>query len=311
MPVGTPELDKILVVDDDDATREAIAETLREAGFQVCPIGDASMPIAGIVAGFQPDLVLLDVNLGVRDGFDVFRDLRQLEEARDVPVIFMSGSALGETSVVRALKGGACDFLRRPFGNHELIARVGVALRNRRAQLELHRLGTTDALTGLFNRRAFFDALERERRRAQRNRSSLSIVAIDIDRFKLVNDTYGHPAGDRVLQGVGRVLQNHCRVTDIVGRLGGEEFAAILPGTEPAGAIGLAEKLRMAIAGLQVEISSRVVLQITASFGLATANGVRLLTADDSLGLLARADAALYDAKRAGRDRVELAPAAV
>src|SRR5688500_2667523 len=195
---STRQLDRILVVDDDLSARMALAHTLLEAGFQVWQTGSGTVALAA-VESCSPDIIVLDVDMPVMDGFELYRRIRQLDEGREVPVLFVSGHRVDEVSVVRALSNGASDFLRRPFGKHELLARIEVALRNRFMQLELERLGTTDALTQLANRRAFFDCLEKERKRAHRTETQLSIVVLDIDRFKAINDTHGHPSGDRVL----------------------------------------------------------------------------------------------------------------
>jgi diguanylate cyclase (GGDEF)-like protein len=306
VPVFPSGLDRILLVDDDLALRMAISQSLLQAGLQVWQTGNAAVALQSITS-CAPDVLLLDVELPQMNGFELYDKLRATEEGRDVPVIFMSGSRLDESSVVRGLSLGASDYLRKPFGNNELVARVAGALRSRRTQLELLRLGTTDGLTQLLNRRAFFEALERERRRAERTSTPMSVLLFDIDHFKQVNDTYGHPAGDRVLLSMSRLVQSQCRVTDVIGRIGGEEFALVLPATDLEGARGMAEKLREAIASLETDIGFHTVLKVTASFGVASAPGPTFLTPDTAVALLADADAALYLAKRGGRDRVEVA----
>ncbi len=304
----TRQLDRVLVVDDDLCARMALAHTLLEAGFQVWQTGSGNVALAAVQT-CTPDIVVLDVEMPVMDGFELYRRIRQLDEGREVPVIFISGTRVDEVSIVRALSNGASDFLRRPFGKQELLARIEVTLRNRFVQLELERLGTTDALTQLANRRAFFDLLEKERRRAHRAETPLAAIVLDIDRFKTINDTHGHPAGDRVLRAVGRALASGCRATDVVGRVGGEEFAVVCPCTDEGGAQGLAEKLRANVSAVEVDIGYRTFLRVTASFGIAAAFGPTLASPEDAHALLARADTALYDAKRAGRDRIELAKA--
>ena len=297
--------DRILVVEDDLTLRMTIAAALRDAGLQVWQTGSASVAAAAI-ATCAPDVVLLDAELQDGNGFALYAEMRRLEQGRDVPVIFMSGARLDEKTVVDALSAGAADYMRKPFGVGELVARVTVALRTRRAQLDLVRLSTTDALTGLLNRRAFFEALERERRRAERYGQPLSLAILDLDHFKSVNDEHGHAAGDRVLSATGRLVQQMLRSSDVGGRIGGEEFAFILPATDGDGAIAFAEKIRVAIGACGVDVGEPSRLCVTASVGVACAPGHHLAATESAITLLAGADAALYAAKRAGRNRVAL-----
>ncbi|MEO8875967.1 MAG: diguanylate cyclase, partial [Polyangiaceae bacterium] len=168
---------------------------------------------------------------------------------------------------------------------------------------DARRLAASDALTGLMNRRAFVDAMERERSRAVRHALPFSFVMIDVDHFKSVNDTFGHAAGDLVLQTVARVLNAIARRSDIVGRWGGEEFVVALPQTSEAGARVAGERLRRAISDASCKLPGGGTIQITASLGIASTD-----TIWDSEAIVARADAAMYQAKSRGRNRVEIAP---
>ena len=163
---------------------------------------------------------------------------------------------------------------------------------------------TTDSLTGLANRRTLDEELVLEWRRADRVGDSLAFILLDLDDFKLVNDTHGHQAGDAVLRAVGEVLLGGVRQVDLAGRYGGEEFALILPETDLPGAIKLAERLRLALETTPVELAEGKTLQVTASFGVALKD--ELPSADE---LVAVADEALYAAKRAGKNRVMPDPA--
>ena len=169
----------------------------------------------------------------------------------------------------------------------------------KRVELELVRLAATDSLTGLPNRRFFLEVANREVERVRRFEVPLSVVMIDIDHFKSINDTYGHAAGDEALRQVAALLSPCLRAVDVIARLGGEEFALLLPGTNEAGAEILSEKLRKALASTSVQAGPETV-RITASFGAADVH----LTDRDIDASLERADAALYSAKHAGRDRV-------
>lgn len=175
---------------------------------------------------------------------------------------------------------------------------------SRRLAEELERVSRTDSLTGLANRRALGDQLAREVNRANRVGTPMSLIMIDIDRFKRVNDTHGHEAGDRVLVAVAMALRGGLRDYDAVGRWGGEEFLALLPHTDEAGAVSVAEHLRRAVASLAVPCGDEVV-RPTVSLGIAR------LGSDEAIGsCVNRADEALYQAKAAGRDRWMLAPPA-
>jgi diguanylate cyclase (GGDEF)-like protein len=177
---------------------------------------------------------------------------------------------------------------------------AGIAIQNARMFREMQVLAITDSLTGLHNRRHFFDQAGREFDRARRYRHFLSAIMLDIDHFKSFNDAHGHAAGDRVLRAVALLCRKSLREIDILGRYGGEEFAALLPETPLPAAWNAAERLRRGVAELAVE-TEHGNLSVTVSVGLAA------MTDDcpDLPALLARADAALYAAKAAGRNRVE------
>jgi diguanylate cyclase (GGDEF)-like protein len=168
---------------------------------------------------------------------------------------------------------------------------------------ETRRLSTIDTLTGLLNRRAFLDLMERERLRFERHGGAISLLLLDIDHFKRVNDTHGHPAGDAVLQGVARVLTQIARRTDLIARWGGEEFVLGLPQTAEVGARIAAERVRRGIADAAFSVSDGGILRVTASVGMSSSSASWTTEA-----LLAGADEAMYAAKAGGRNRVEWAP---
>ncbi|MCK6512451.1 GGDEF domain-containing protein [Myxococcota bacterium] len=164
---------------------------------------------------------------------------------------------------------------------------------------ELYRLATQDGLTMAYNKRFFLDNIEREFSRARRYRRHLSLILMDLDHFKQINDTYGHLAGDYVLKKTARLIQSHIRREDIFARYGGEEFALLLPETDRPQALGLAEKLRQLVAGQDV-LFDRYAIRVTLSLGAATAD----VETENTHQLLQDADAYLYHAKRSGRNRV-------
>ncbi|HYY63777.1 MAG TPA: GGDEF domain-containing protein [Gaiellaceae bacterium] len=177
-------------------------------------------------------------------------------------------------------------------------AQAGIALENARLHEEVRRQATTDELTNLVNRRRFIEALETELERAKMFGSPLSVVLADLDDFKRINDEYGHHAGDRALTAFGQLLRDHVRDFDVAARLGGEEFAILLPQTTAAAAAIVAARMRDALAGSSIEVSEDASVQLTASFGIAESNPDQ--TTDE---LLRRADDALYAAKRGGKNR--------
>jgi len=202
---------------------------------------------------------------------------------------------------------GAADYVTKPFHPRELLARVQVHLRLkllRQELLETNRhlaeLSTTDALTGLRNRRRFDEALELEIVRATRYDVPLSLAMVDLDHFKQVNDTYGHPVGDRVLAGVGNILQSIVRTSDVAARYGGEELAIILPHTSVGSALVLGERVRSAIESARFDDAD---MRVTASIGVSC---LASLTEKTARALVMSADAAVYAAKDAGRNAVHV-----
>jgi diguanylate cyclase (GGDEF)-like protein len=185
-----------------------------------------------------------------------------------------------------------------------LATQAGIALENARLHERVQRQATTDELTGLVNRRRFLEALETELERSRLFESPLSLVLADLDDFKRVNDEHGHLAGDRALQTFGALLQGHVRKVDVAGRLGGEEFAVLLPETDAESAALVADRMRSALSAEALEVSPGSHISLTASFGIAQVG-----PGQASEQFLSRADAALYEAKAAGKNRVSLARA--
>lgn len=298
---------RLLLVDDDRAMLDYMSKLVREAGYD--PMCASTWTDAlRLFREEKPDLVLLDVMMPTVDGFKLARIIKA-DAPQFVPIILLT--ALDDLeSKRRGMAAGADDFLSKPVTPLELQIRLSSMLRIKdltdqlaRANERLNELATTDALTGLYNRRALYAQLEREFERAQRYRRPLSVVMLDVDHFKQVNDTYGHQIGDRVLQLIGDVLRASIRSADFGARFGGEEFMVLAPetGRETVGV--MAERIRTTVAATSAKAGDGVP-KVTVSLGVATTELVAATTHDE---LVRIADDALYQAKRGGRNRYVIA----
>jgi diguanylate cyclase (GGDEF)-like protein len=289
----------VLVVEDDAGIRALYREVLRMRGHRTVEVerGDEALMEARACA---PDVVVLDLGLPGLDGLGVLAQLKADVALCSVPVIV--STAWDDTATVtQALDGGAHDFVRKPFIPDELAARVDAAVRMKAERDALSADASRDPLTGLPNRRHLTTELEREHALARRGRPAFSVLLLDVDHFKAVNDDRGHQAGDLVLAEIADRLRGRARTSDVVGRWGGEEFLIVAPDTSATGAVSLAEDLRAAVSEAAIEIDGKAVT-VTASVGVAAWERE---TVEE---LVARADQALYEAKKAGRDRVVSAP---
>ncbi len=291
----------VLIADDSLVIRAVVRAHLEEKGYAVVEAEDGIAAVERCAAT-RPDVVLLDIEMPGLDGYEVLARLKGAPELQDIPVVFLT-SRSGMDDVVAALEAGAHDYLRKPFEPQELVARVAAAAQVKKLQDqlrqrndELDRMTRTDALTGLFNRRHLDQELIRQYSIAYRNCTPIAVLLLDIDHFKNVNDTYGHPAGDFVLQEFGRRLGAEVRAGDIAGRWGGEEFLVVLPGADLPAALTAAERIRLAVCRAPVVLNGTQI-PITVSGGCA------LGPLDTPEELVARADAALYEAKVGGRNR--------
>lgn len=298
----------VLVAEDSRVVRAILRAPLRAHGYRVLEASDGEQALACCLRD-RPDVVLLDVEMPILDGHQVLARIKQQPELADVPVVFLTARATTE-DVVQGLRLGAHDYLRKPFEASELLARVSAALRVkslqdelRRRNLELDRMSRTDALTGLCNRRHLEERLNEFVSLGRRHGEDLAAAMIDLDHFKRVNDAAGHPAGDAVLQVAAERLRDILRAEDVLGRWGGEEFLALLPRTDAAGAQLAAERMRQAVADSPIPLPEGGEIQVTASIGAAAGIG------DRAADLISRADVALYEAKAAGRNRVVVASA--
>ncbi|MDD5329423.1 MAG: diguanylate cyclase [Sulfuricella sp.] len=312
----------VMLVDDQSFVAEAIRQQLegdREINFHYCSNPDQAIPTA---LEIRPTVILLDLMMPDVDGLALLRYFRANPQIRDVPVIVLSSR--GEATVkADAFDAGANDYLIKLPDRIEMLARIRYhsnayimklqrdeayrALRESQKKLadtnlELLRLVNFDGLTGLANRRHFDESLHIEWKRAARNNLPLSVMMLDIDYFKLYNDSYGHLKGDEVLRKVAAIIQKSAmRPADQASRYGGEEFVVILPETPASGASLLAEEIRRNVEALNIpHQGSDIASCVTISIGLASA----VPTGDSPLSLVNLADAALYQAKESGRNRV-------
>jgi diguanylate cyclase (GGDEF)-like protein len=291
----------ILVIDDSPDIHPLLDARLGGAGVALRHALTAEDGLA-MAREAPPDLILLDVMLPSQSGFEVCRALREEAVLAAVPVIFLSGA--GEIAdKVHGFDLGAVDYVTKPFEPSELNARVRAALRSKHAQDLLAAQSEVDALTGLRNRGGFERRLREEVAAVARYGRTVSLVMVDLDHFKSVNDTYGHAAGDAVLRRVGELLRDGLRPTDIGCRFGGEEIALILTETPLDGAIRVAERMRVAIESARVEVSGHTLL-VTASFGVASSELASSVDVITPAWMVQLADEALYRAKRTGRNQV-------
>lgn len=300
-------LGRILVVDDNRDNVEIIATRLRFRGYEIDEASDGIRALEQVRKA-PPDLILLDVMLPDIDGYEISRRIKGDDKLPFIPIILVTARDTTQDKVA-GLDAGADDYLTKPINFPELEARVRSMLRIKKLQdeielknRELERVSITDGLTGLFNHRHIHSLLHEEFERADRTGERLTVAMFDLDRFKSVNDTYGHQAGDRVLEQLADILRESAREIDRLGRYGGEEFMALLPDTGIEDGEVFVERVRREVARRPFQIGeNREPLRMTTSAGVATYPHQRI---KDPETLVRLADEALYAAKSSGRNRV-------
>lgn len=289
----------VLVVDDDPDKLALLEAALTLAGYEVRTAGDGVEGLAA-VESFQPDLVVSDIMMPVMNGYELARRIRENPQTRFIPIILQTAGGFRAEDQRKGSEAGALGYFTDPTDIDLLLARVRTLLDFKAYLDTCEEQAFTDHLTGLANRRRFERQLEREVARTLRYGRPFCLMLIDIDRFKQVNDNYGHEAGDEAIKYLARILQEGTRGIDLAARIGGEEFAVILTETSLEGGVEVAERLRVAISEARIPVVGR----IAASIGVAECPESAQISRD----LMASADAALYEAKRNGRDRVSRAP---
>ncbi len=304
---------RILIVDDNTMIRAEIkAVLMKDGAFSHFMEAGDGLTAFKMIMEQPPDVVLCDLVMPGFDGLKFLGLKASRKELEQIPVIILTAEDDLDRKA-EILERGASDYVTKPFHEKELLARVRIhtklkllqdELREKNAQLEA--LSITDPLTGLANRRHLMAKLEQEVQRARRYKTPLSVVMIDIDHFKHVNDTYGHAMGDEVLRNIGRMLREGVRTTDLAARYGGEELTLVLPHTDLPAALQVAETLRQKFAGLD-HTHDGVAIRKTASMGVAARDGQGEVPGAEEL--LKHADEALYRAKEGGRNKVVAAEA--
>jgi len=294
----------VLLVDSGSAQAEALSAALTTRGY-VCSHASSAMEAIQLTMDTPFAAAVIEQSLPTESGLAIVHHLRG--EERPLPIVLLvDGDDAAQR--IEALQAGCDDVMVRPADVEEVLARLArrlalaagfTALQRERDALKA--LSTTDGLTQVANHRAFQERLKEEFRRAQRYDDPMALIAMDVDHFKVVNDTHGHLAGDATLVEVARAIRTAVRETDFIARYGGEEFAVLLPKTHLAGALTVAERMSQAIRAARAGRDGTI--RVTASFGVSGFPGRGVTTAEQ---LLKTADEALYRSKREGRNKISL-----
>ncbi|MDM8559359.1 diguanylate cyclase [Candidatus Parabeggiatoa sp. HSG14] len=281
-------MNKILIVDDDKDIREVLRIHLEIVGYKVNEAEDGQEALDSMENEI-PDVVLLDVMMPGIDGFEVCRQLRNTQQ-NTLSYIIMLTARDKTIDKVSALDIGADDYMTKPFDAEELLARIRLGFRTVK---DRHNM-MIDQLTQIHNRRAFDIFLKQEIARSKRYQKPFSLILVDIDHFKRINDNHGHLVGDSVLVLMAKLLKEYCRESDCICRWGGEEFIILLPELEENLVNKVAERIREAVEKYKFPVD----WQVTISLGVATFNNYQ------QKDFVEQADKALYQAKEQGRNRV-------
>lgn len=291
------EAGNVLIIDDSPSMAAFYAAHLTEAGF-LCQVVTDPLKSLDAIIDHPPELILLDMNMPGASGQEIAKVIRQQDAYLSIPIVFLSAES--DVRLQReAMSLGGDEFLQKPIQPEHLVSAVKSRISRYRS---LRVLMVRDSLTGLLNHTNYKERLRAEVARAKRQNKSLSVAIIDIDHFKSVNDTYGHPAGDRVIKNLSRLLKQRLRGADIIGRYGGEEFALALPDTSLDTAAKVIDTLRESFAAIEQHAGHSTFHN---TFSAGVAEFLPLLPSfADSEGLIKAADNALYASKHGGRNRV-------
>lgn len=290
----------ILIAEDNPDQMEILQTILGQGRYRVLCAMDGEEAWEKL-ASEPVDIALLDIMMPKITGLEVCRRLREDPRMKNMYVIFLTAMVSGEDRV-KGLELGANDYMTKPYYVPELMARLSVGERLTRQRREMEKHAAHDPLTGLHNRRMFDERLNHEFERGKRYSRPLSILMLDVDDFKKINDKYGHHWGDVVLQAIARVIGERTRKSDISARYGGEEFVLMLPEVALEGGALAGEKLRQEIASLKFDPDSGPSFSLTVSIGVASTSARPY---EDGQTVVKEADLALYRAKKSGKNRVE------
>ena len=300
---------RILIAEDDPAFRLLLEETLARWGYEVMVCRDGIEAGQILQSENAPQLAILDWKMPGMEGIELCRKIRKDAEESYIYIILLTSQQRDEDLVI-GMEAGADDYIVKPFKQNELKVRLRAGRRIIELQNELlaardilREKAMHDSLTGLLNHEEILGALDRELARSQRDGVCVSVIMADIDHFKKINDTYGHPAGDAVLRIIAQKMRAMERSYDSIGRYGGEEFLIVLPECCLECAVAFAERLRSSISRDSIDTPEGLI-PVTISLGVAASSSGRRL---DEHNLVKSADAALYRAKENGRNRVEVA----
>lgn len=300
----------ILIIDDQSEVRRWIVEVLRERGifnkfYEAC---DGMEGFKILNSHEDIDLIICDLIMEKFDGIKFLTLISNTPKKKDMPIIMLTSVDKIEDKV-KALEAGAQDYITKPIDPRELVARIKVHLKLKIMQDKfveinkiLEHLSRSDPLTGIYNRRFTLENLETEFERAKRYSLKFSIILMDIDNFKEVNDKFGHIKGDNILKALAQILKDELRRQDILGRYGGDEFLIILPETDGVGAGMVGERCRKALYNGITFLNEKY--SLTVSMGVASYPNPRIITVEDMIRL---ADTAMYEAKARGKNKVVIA----
>ncbi len=290
----------ILLVDDDPITRLALCAAVEDWGFTplVAKSGEQALEIVN--TDNPPHLLIIDWSMPGMSGPELCKTLRKRDDGQFFYILMLTGKE-GNEAIIEAMESGADDFLSKPFDHRVLKVRLAAGSRIVRLEQTLNQLASRDSLTQCWNRRMIDELLSAAVAESRRKNSPLSVMVLDIDHFKQVNDNYGHAAGDVALKHMVSILNTNLREYDQVGRYGGEEFVIILPSTDKNSAWGVAERIRSSLQYQPAPLENGDSISMTVSIGITQFDSQR----DESRqSLFDRADKALYSAKQSGRNRV-------
>ncbi|MFH1092861.1 MAG: diguanylate cyclase [Candidatus Omnitrophota bacterium] len=289
---------KIFIVEDNKKDVEFLQKTLAKEKYAVIHAPDGKTAFEMLEKN-QPDIIILDLLLPDMDGFEICRRLRAEERFLSIPILFFTSSNNMDNKLL-GLQLGASDFLGKGCDERELLLRLRNLLHYKKQYDEMVKLSVIDSLTHVYNRRYFQHRLMDEFERGRRYDREFCCMIIDVDKFKSVNDTHGHPVGDDVLRNVAAILRRNTRAADVLCRYGGDEFGLLLPETNFPGAFVTAERVRAVVEKTDFTKTDNPV-KITLSCGISSLIEGGALGMDE---LVTQADVALYQAKRSGRNQI-------